>query len=119
MPVPALASLVPQVWDNNVALYTWTLAQNSAGPPIQGPGWTDRSIQFTGNFSGCTCTLQGSNDGINYFTLHDPFGNLLSFTNAGLAAVTEICWWIQPVVQSGSISTAISAALVCGSHNRN
>lgn len=118
---PVLSSLVPTVWDNNAAIYTWTALPSAApGPSIQGPGWTDRSVQVTGTFgAGGTVTLQGSNDGINWFTLHDPFSNLLSFTSAGLAEVTEIALFMRPNVSGGDGTTNIAVVLVCCNHSRN
>ena len=120
MVAPTLSSLTDHVWDNNVAIYTWTaLASASSGAAISGPGWTDRSIQFTGTFGGAQAVLEGSNDGVTYFTLHDPFANPLTFASAALAAVTEITLFIRPRIASGDGTTNITAVLVCGSHNPN
>jgi hypothetical protein len=118
---PTLQSLVTTFLGNNAAIYTWSgLVSNSSGSSISGPGWTDRSIQFTGTFgAGGTCVLQGSNDGVNWFTLHDPFSNALSFTAAALAAVTEICFFIRPTITGGDGTTNITAVLLCCNHNPN
>jgi len=71
MVAPTQTSLVVTYLDNNVALYTWTaLASASSGDPISGPGWTDRSVQVVGLFDAATMVLQGSNDKVNWFTLH-------------------------------------------------
>jgi len=118
---PTLSSLVTQYVGNNAAIYTWTgLASSSSGDKIQGPGWTDRSIQFTGIFGAAgTAVLQGSNDGITWFTLHDAFGNALSFTSNGFAEVTEIALYMRPTITGGDGTTSISAILVCCNHNPN
>jgi hypothetical protein len=117
---PTLSSLVTQFVGNNAAIYTWTgLASASSGDKIQGPGWTDRSIQFTGTFGGATLILQGSNDGVNWFTLHDPFSNLLSFTSAALAEVTEVTNYMRPTISGGDGTTSIIAVLVCCNHNQS
>jgi len=118
---PSLSSLVPQFWGNNAAIYTWTaLPASLAGPSVSGPGWTDRSVQVTGTFGvGATVTLQGSNDGTNWFTLHDPFANLLSFTAAGFAEVTEIALFMRPNVAGGDGTTSINVVLVCCNHQNN
>lgn len=117
---PTLASLVTQYVGNNAAIYTWTaLASASSGDKIQGPGWTDRSIQFTGTFGGATCILQGSGDGLNWFTLHDAFGNALSFTSAAYASVTEIANFMRPTITGGDGTTNITAILTCCNHSPN
>lgn len=120
---PVLSSLVPTVWQNNVAIYTWTaLGQNTPGPAINGPGWTDRSFQATGTFgAGGQAICQGSNDGINWFTLHDPFSNPITFggPSGGLAEVTEICLFMRPSISGGDGSTNITVVMVCCNHNPN
>ena len=75
-------------------------------------GASDRSIQFTGTWgAGGSVQLEGSNDGVNWFVLHDPFGNSLIFTANGFAAVTELPHNIRPNVTAGDGSTAINAYL--------
>lgn len=109
------SSLVPQVLGNNVAIYTWTLTGSDSGQPIQGPGYTDRSFQLTGVFGG-TVVIEGSNDGVNYVTLTDPFDNPLSFAAAALKQLLQICLWLRPRA-SGVNSVVVTA--VCCNHNPN
>lgn len=117
MVAPTLTSLSEQSLGNNAAIYTWAgLPSALAGAAVSGPGWTDRSIQFTGTFGGAAAVLEGSNDGTTYFTLHDPFNNALSFTSANFAEVTEIALFMRPRIANGDGTTAITAVLVCCNH---
>lgn len=74
--------------------------------------FADRSIQFTGTFGGATVVLQGSNDGTNYFTLKDPFGNDVSVTAAALVQVLEVTLHTRPKVTGGDGTTALAAVLL-------
>lgn len=117
--IPVLSSLVPQKWGNNVAVYTWTgLATSDSGLPINGPGFTDVSVQFGGSFGGATVVIEGSNDGTNYITLVDPFNTALSFTAAAFAQVLPIALWMRPRVTGGA-AVAINVIAVCCNHSPN
>jgi hypothetical protein len=111
-------SLIPQVQGNNVAVYSWTLSTGDVGLSIQGPGFADRSFQVTGTFGGASIIIEGSNDGSNYYTLDDPFGNALSISSAALKQVTEVAWYIRPRVSGGS-GVAITVTAVICSHQPN
>ena len=92
---------------------TWaTMANGDTGKPVQLPGYGDKSIQVTGTFgSGGSCTLEGSNDGTNYFALTNPTGTTIAVTAAGLVAVTEACLWVRPHVTAGDGTTALVAVV--------
>lgn len=115
-----LASLVPQKWGNNVAIYTWSaLATGDTGAPLQGPGFTDASFQVGGTFGGATVVIEGSNDGITYGTLVDPFNTALSFTAANSPTqVLPIVLWIRPRV-SGGAGVVINVNAICCNHSPN
>jgi hypothetical protein len=114
-----LSSLIPTFWGNNVAIYTWTdLAADSSGQPVSGPGYTDRSFQVSGSFGGATVVIEGSNDGVNYFTLRDPFAVPLSFTAPDLREVTEMALWMRPRVIGGA-GTAVDVISVMCNHQNN
>jgi hypothetical protein len=115
-------SLINAVWDNNVAVYAWQgLAANQTGLPLGGPGFSDRSVQIEGTpGAGFTIVIEGSNDGVNYHTLHDPFNNVLSFTSVGvLAQVTEITLFIRPSIAGGDGTTNVTVTMVPCNHMRN
>lgn len=77
---------------------------NGSGDAWFNPGLRDRSVQVDGTFGGGTIKLQGSNDssGSNWFDLHDPLGNTLSFTSAGLKQVLEACLYYRPTSSGGT-----------------
>lgn len=111
-------SMIPKVWGNNVAVYSWAaIPPDSIGQPVSGPGFTDRSFQVSGAFGGATVVIEGSNDGISYFTLHDPFANALSFTADALAEVTEMALFMRPRVIGGAGSIVNVVAVLCNHQN--
>lgn len=113
-------SLIPKQWGNNVAVYTWTgLATGDTGQPLRGPGFTDASYQVGGTFGGATVVIEGSNDGITYGTLVDPFNVPLSFTAASAPTqVLPICLWIRPRVTGGAAAAITVTAVHCN-HSPN
>lgn len=79
------------------------------GGPIQLPAWADCSFQVDGTFgSGGSAALEGSNDGVTYGTLNDPFGVALNFTAASPRQATEHCQFVRPRVTAGDGSTALT-----------
>lgn len=113
-------SLTNLVWGNNAIVYSWTpIGADSTGQPVGGPGFTDRSFQIEGSGTFGTVTIEGSNDGVNYHTLHDPFANLLSFIAPALAEVTEMCLWMRPRLTGGDGSTVITVTAVLCNHQNN
>lgn len=95
-----LATLPPRD-SNAIAVYTWSPLVNSGdvGQEVNGAGFTDRSFQIEG---GGTVVIEGSNDGVSYYTLHDPFNQLISITVAQIVQVTEITTWVRPRVVVGA-----------------
>lgn len=115
-----LSSLEPQAWGNNAAIYTWaSMATGDTGTPLQGPGFTDASYQVGGTFGGATVVIEGSNDGVTYGTLVDPFNVALSFTAAaGPVQVMPICRYIRPRI-SGGTGVAITVTAIHCNHMNN
>lgn len=99
-----------QSFGNNAILYTWTPLHNGDQTSnIPGPGWADRSLQITGTFgTGGQVTIEGSNDGINFFTLNDPFGVPLVVTAASIKQITEVTLFARARVTAGDGTTAIT-----------
>lgn len=120
MPVvqPSFVDLSQKFFGNVVVVYTWTgLANGDSGAPAQGPGWADRSFQVEGTFgAGGTCLIEGSNDAVNYHTLHDPFGNALSAAAASVVELTEVTLWIRPRISAGDGTTALTISAVFARH---
>lgn len=97
---------------NAIAVYVWTPLANSGdlGQEVNGAGFTDRSFQIEG---GGTVVIEGSNDGVNYYTLHDPFSNLISITSAQIVQVTEITLWVRPRLAVGSSLSVKVTGVFC------
>ena len=58
------------------------------------------SVQMTGTFGG-TVTLEGSNDGTNWFTLSAVDGSDIALSGAGLVDFSTACQYIRPNAGTG------------------
>lgn len=100
----------------------WTLTDADEGSPWKNPGLADRSVAVTGTFGGATVTLQGSNDGTNWFTLKDPLGNNLTWTSStattGLKQIGEITLYLRPITAGGT-GTSVVVTVLASSTQRN
>ena len=101
-------------WADDSHVISWSgLLNGDDGSPIEMPGHSIRSIQFTGTFgTGGTIQIEGSNDGTNYVVLTDPQGNNVSKTAAGIEAVVEVTRYIRPRVTAGDGATDLTASLL-------
>jgi hypothetical protein len=100
----------------NIRQVVWPgLVNGEAGDPI-GPDldlWSDRSVQVNGTFgTSGTVVWEGSNDGVNYYTLSAPQGTSLSFTSAALKQVLEGVLYARPRVAAGDGTTNIIVSLM-------
>ena len=95
-------------------LVSWvSLANGDSGSPVEYHTSADRSVQVVGTFgAGGTVVIEGSNDGTNYVTLTDPQANALSFSSAGLEAISELTRYIRPRVTGGDGTTSLSVYLI-------
>lgn len=97
------------------ARWQWlSMGDDDEGSPVIVGERPDGSIQAEGTFAGATVTLEGSNDGVNWFTLTDDQGNPVTFTAAGLNLFIPRPWKIRPTTSGGGGST-INATLLLGS----
>lgn len=112
MAVTALSA--PESIGQQVVLYTWAAIPNgNTGAPIKLENFNDLTATIEGTFgTGGSCTLQGSNDGTNYYSLTDPQGNAITKTAAGLESVTELPVYVRPSVTAGDGTTAIDVRIV-------
>jgi hypothetical protein len=92
----------------------WTgLLNGDDGVPFSYPDWADRCIQVFGTFGvGGSISIQGSNDGVNYSTLTDQNGVLMTFTANAIKQMSEAPLYIKPIVTAGDGTTNLSAVLV-------
>ena len=81
------------------------------GTPAQWCEYDKRCVSITGTFGGATVTLQGSNDGTNYFTLTDQQTVAISKTAAALEQVNELPLLVKPVVTGGDGTTDIDVII--------
>ena len=88
----------------NVQIVTWTgLTTDDTGQPWRRNDYTDKCVTITGDFgSGATVTMQGSNDGTNWFSLTDPQANAIAKTAAAMEQILENPVWIRPSVSGGT-----------------
>jgi hypothetical protein len=73
--------------------------------------YTDKSVQVSGAFDAATCVLEGSNNGTDYFPLHDYQGATLSFGAGGLKPVAEACRFVRPLLTGGGALTSLTVSL--------
>lgn len=96
---------------------TWNgLTTGDTGAPIKMVQANDRSVQVTGTFGAATVTIQGSNDGTNWFTLNSPQGTAMNFTAAGLLAVQEHVNYLRPIVVGGTTPSIVIVAFMRGQY---
>lgn len=101
---------------------TWSaLTGADTGRPVNISAFNDKSVQLGagasnangGIWGGSTTIIQGTNDkrgdpqdadhaNAAWVTLHDPLGNNLSFTAAGLKQILENVRWIRPSQSAGA-----------------
>jgi len=77
--------------------FVWTLGGADTAVSAQSGLSGDRSIQSSG-----VVTIQGSNDGVTFFTLNDPFGLPLVFAGAGIKQILELTRFVRPTGQVGA-----------------
>lgn len=95
---------------------TWTpLGNADDGTPEQLSRFQHKSVQFGGTFGGATAVLEGSDDGVTYFTLtgESPTGGadvLISTTAAQRFDLTDVPRHIRPRT-SGGTGSAVSVII--------
>lgn len=84
--------------DGSYALLTYTLVTATPdGSPFEMLDKSDICIQATGTFGGATVTMQGSNDGTNWFTCNNVAGSTAaSLTAAGGMQIIERPRYMRP-----------------------
>ncbi len=102
-----MASVIKTDHPGRTVIHTWDLTSADAtGDAISVPGSSDRTVQFIIDTSGSAiAVLEGSLDGIAFFTLTDSQGNDISTKADTGEKVEENTLWIRP-----RLSTAGSGA---------
>lgn len=94
-------------------LVSWTLTQGD--PTGQGasiPGGPDKTFQLTGTPGGASVSLEGSNDGTNWNTLHDFADNEITFAASAITLIAENPLWIRPVASGASGTTNLEITIL-------
>lgn len=97
--------------DNKI--YTWTpMTLGDQGDGVGSTGTGDRTVQVTGTFgAGTSVAIEGTLDGVNFATLRDPTGSLLTFSSPGLKAVLENVIQLRPHIVAGDGTEAITVMM--------
>jgi hypothetical protein len=113
--VPSFQKIRSQDSGIDAVTITWanlTDGGPDSGQPVQRPALVDRTVQVTGTFgSGGTVVFEGSNDGVNYYTLTNPLGTAISVTAAGITQVTEATAWMRPRITAGDGTTSLTVTV--------
>lgn len=72
------------------------------------------AIQIDGTFGGASVALEGSNDGVTYFTLKDLSGSNISASSAALFDFTTAALYLRPAVSGGSANALNITVLLRG-----
>lgn len=93
---------------------TWSgLLNGDTGDAHELPHQVEKSAQAIGTFgTGGIVVLEGSNDGINWSTLTDHTGAVVSFGAAGLKQVAEVTRYVRAHVTAGDGSTNLTVVLL-------
>lgn len=105
--------------DESVKLIKWEAltGTNADGSPVKFTEWADRTVQMFGTWDTCTVTMQGSNDGTNWFTLTDPQGYNVAFTASGGKAILEGPLWMRPLLSSAGGTSDVDVLLLIRRNN--
>lgn len=83
------------VWEN--------ITESDTGASVMLARYPDKTIQVVGDFgSNSAITIEGSNDGNTWGTLHDTFGNDLVLSDSNPKTILENTVYIRPSATAGS-----------------
>lgn len=93
-------------------MITWAnlRAADLPGAAVELPDYSDSTVQIVGTFDTGTLTMQGSNDGTNWFSLTDAQGNAIAKTSAAGEVIEEAPRYIRPLL-SGAGADVITVLL--------
>jgi len=99
----------------SACVITWAgLDSDDSGEPVELVDYPDRTLTITGTFgAGGSISLQGSNDGTNWFSITDPQGNAITKTAAAMELVVETPRYMRPIVTAGDGTTSLTVQLFC------
>lgn len=101
-----------QLRDVKVYANAADLATGDTTTPLQLPNYPDKTVQVSGTFNSATVTIQGSNNGTTYVTLHKPDGTDATFTTDAICQILENPVFIRASAASGT-ATALTFTICC------
>lgn len=109
---PTLAKVGDQ--DDSAVLFTWALTTaNTDGSPLEWTQWADRCFQAVGTWGGATLTIQGSNDGTNWFSLSNAAGAAAAtFTADGGKSIIELPRYVRPNLTTPGAGATVAVTLL-------
>lgn len=95
-------------------VFTWTpMTLLDAGSGVGSPGSGDRTVQVEGTFgAGTAVVIEGTLDMVNWRSLHDATGSLLTFSAAGLRSILENVLALRPHITAGDGTESITVTLL-------
>lgn len=99
--------------DDSVLLLDWAgLLNADQGSAVQFAKYADRCVQVTGTFGAAgSVTVEGSNNGVNWFPLSRMAGGPATFTAAGGAQILDNPLFMRPNVTAGDGTTNLTVSL--------
>lgn len=89
---------------DGVGVVTWSgITEADDGAGVKMARFPDRTVQVVGDFTTAgAITIQGSNDGSTWGTLHDPTGADLLITDSTPRLIVENPLYIRPLATAGT-----------------
>lgn len=100
--------------EDSVVLFTWNLTTaNADGAPVEWTQWADRCFQAAGTWGAATLTIQGSNDGTNWFTLSNAAGaTAATFSGDGGKTIIELPRYVRPNLTTPGTGATVTVTLL-------
>ena len=100
--------------DNCVIVRYPAMLNGDDGQPFDLLEYPDRSVQVEGTLGvGGACTVEGSNDEVNYRTLTDPSDNNLVLTALRIEQVMQLPFKTRPRITAGDGATNLNVIFCC------
>jgi hypothetical protein len=96
-------------------LITWTgLDSDDSGAPAELVDYPDKTVTITGTFGAAgSITIQGSNNGTDWFSMTDPQTAAVVKTSAAMEMLVEAPRYIRPLVTAGDGTTSLTVQILC------
>lgn len=101
----------PYLQSHHVVTWAGLTTTNADGAPTgyASNGMGGVTFQVAGTIgAGFAMVVEGSNDGVTYYTLNDQANTAINFTALGLKTVRDAPLWIRPRVTAGDGTTNVT-----------